>query len=263
MSVFSKFSKELEHRKNYMLHDASDFLAFVVASIIGVLIFYRQTQDEFTSILILSLLWYFFWRESDMQGKILLVAASAIGYVHELIGVKVGFFTYLDGFFGGVPLWVLPGYGAIFWASYNFWRIFEETYRNEKWFSKIPYAAAAITALLVAVDSAFFGFLLKPLMFSAEIILSFLLFRSLAEVRLAYFVAAFTVFDEIAGELIGTWHHSIFSIFSLMSGYVFLLWMSLTIKELLQGTKKWSVLEVVSALAYLGLFAADVWKRVW
>lgn len=257
----TKFSEMLKARKNYLLNDVNDFLLFVIVSIVGVLIFYRQTQDEITATLILSMLWYFFWKESDIQGKVFLVAASAIGYVHELIGVKVGFFTYLGGHFGGVPLWVLPGYGAIFWASYNFWKIVEERYGKDKWFKKIHWIAVGITALLVIIDAIVFDFAAKPYSFSLEFVLSLTLFRSIVQMRLAYFVALFTVFDEIAGELIGTWHHPVFSIFSLMSGYVLLLWMSLTIKDLMQGTKKWGAVEIASALALFVMFVLDVMKN--
>jgi len=255
---FPAIKRKLAHQKEYFLHDAKDFLLFVITAILGTLIFYRQTEDEITATLILSLLWYFFWKESDLQGKVFLVAASLIGYIHELVGVKAGFFTYLGGFFGGVPLWILPGYGAIFWASYNFWKIFEETYKNSKWFSRIPAAAVGITVALAAVDAIFFDLLIDPIFITLGLVLALLLFKNLAEVRMAYFVATFTVFDEIAGELIGTWHHPIFSIFSLMSGYVFFLWIAITIKEMLSGTKKWRAIEIIGAILFLAIFAKDV-----
>ena len=257
---FPAIKRKLAQHKEYFLHDVKDFLLFVVTAILGTLIFYRQTGDELTATLILSLLWYFFWRESDLQGKVFLVAASVVGYIHELIGVKAGFFTYYGGFFGGVPLWVLPGYGAIFWAAYNFWKIFEETYKDRKWFSKIPAAAIGITIALAIVDAAFFDLPKDPIFITLGLALSLLLFKNLAEVRMAYFVATFTVFDEIAGEFIGTWHHPIFSIFSLMSGYVFFLWIALSIKEILQGTKKWRAIEIIGAILFLAIFAKDVLK---
>ncbi len=252
----------LKRSKDILLHDAGDFFLFVIAAIIGTLIFYRQTQDEFTATLILSVLWIFFWRESDIKGKVFLVVASVVGYVHELIGVKVGFFTYLGGFFGGVPLWILPGYGAIFWASYNFFKIFEEKYGKEAWFSKIVYVLLGATIALIAIDWIILDLSLKPIDIILGLVLSLLLFGSWKEIRLAYSVALFTVFDEIAGEIIGTWAHAEFSIFSLMSGYVFLLWMCLTITDILQGTKKWRSIEIVSALGLFVLFGLDVWAKI-
>ena len=80
----------LKRRKDALLHDAKDFFIFVVSAIIGTLIFYRATEDEFTATVILSLLWIFFWRESDKKGKVFLTFAAAIGYAHELIGVDAG-----------------------------------------------------------------------------------------------------------------------------------------------------------------------------
>ncbi|VVB60649.1 Uncharacterised protein [uncultured archaeon] len=252
----------LKRSKDVLLHDSGDFFLFVIAAIISTLIFYRQTRDEFVAMLILSVLWIFFWRESDIKGKVFLVFASVVGYVHELIGVKVEFFTYLGGFFGGVPLWVLPGYGAIFWASYNFFKIFEERYGKEAWFSKIEYLLLGATIALIAIDWTVLDLSQKPIEIILGLILSLLLFGSSKEIRLAYSVALFTVFDEIAGEIIGTWTHTQFSIFSLMSGYVFLLWMCLTITEILNGTKKWRAIEIISAIGLFVLFGLDVWMRV-
>lgn len=253
-----KLKNGLQHNKEILLHDAKDFFIFVIAAIIGTLIFYRETRDEFTATLILSLLWVFFWRESDTKGKVFLVFASVIGYAHELIGVKAGFFTYLGGVFGGVPLWILPGYGAIFWASYNFGKVFEEKYEKTEWFSKLLPVFFGITIALLAIDWFALDLSLKPVSILLGLALSLALFKSWGEVRLAYFVALFTVFDEIAGEIIGTWSHATFSIFSLMSGYVFLLWVCLAITEIIKGSKKWTGIEVISAIGLFLLFGLDV-----
>lgn len=252
----------LKRGKDTLLHDAKDFFIFVIVAIIGTLIFYRQTRDEFTATLILSLLWLFFWRESDKKGKVFLTFAAAIGYVHELIGVKAGFFTYLGGVFWGVPLWVLPGYGAIFWASYNFGKIFKEAYEKKPWFSKIPYIFIGVTVAFALIDWFALDLSLHPVQIALWFTLSILLFKSWGEMRLAYFVALFTVFDEIIGEIIGTWSHESFSIFSLMSGYVFLLWMCLTITEMLEGKKKWRLIEVIGALVLFLMFGWDVFARL-
>ena len=259
---FLMLKNNLKKSKDALLHDAKDFFLFVVAAIIGTLIFYRQTEDELTATIILSLLWIFFWRESDKKGKVFLIFAAVIGYVHELIGVKAGFFTYLGGYFGGVPLWVLPGYGAIFWASYNFGKVFDEKYGKKPWFPKIVNVFIVGTAALLAIDWFRLDFSLNPVQITLWFVLSLSLFKSWGEIRLAYFVALFTVFDEIMGEIIGTWSHATFSIFSLMSGYVFLLWMCLTVTELLDGTKKWRAIEVFSAISLLILFGLDVWAKI-
>ncbi len=251
----------LKRSKDILLHDAKDFFIFVISAIVGTLIFYRQTQDEFTATLIIFALFVFFWRESDKRGRVFLIFASVIGYAHELIGVKAGFFTYLGGFFGGVPIWILPGYGAIFWASYNFGRIFEEKYSKAPWFPKLWYVFIGITAALLAIDWIALDFSMHPIQIALWFVLSLAIFKSWGEVRLAYFVALFTVFDEIMGEIIGVWSHPSFSIFSLMSGYVFLLWMCITITEVLEGTKKWNLKEIVCAIGLFVLFGLDVWAK--
>lgn len=252
----------LKRRKDALLHDAKDFFIFVVSAIIGTLIFYRETEDEFTATLILSLLWIFFWRESDKKGKVFLIFAAVVGYLHELIGVNAGYFTYLGGIFGGVPLWILPGYGAIFWASYNFGKVFEEAYEKKVWFPKLTYGFLILTPAIMAIDWLYLDFSLRPIEILVWFAVSLALFKSWSEIRLAYFVALFTVFDEMMGELIGVWSHPEFSIFSLMSGYVFLLWMCLTITDVLEGTKKWRVIEVVGALILLIMFGWDVFARL-
>ncbi len=259
---FLMLKSSLKRSKDALLHDAKDFFIFVISAIIATLIFYRQTQDEFTATLILSLLWLFFWRESDKRGKVFLVSAAVIGYAHELVGVKAGFFAYLGGFFGGVPLWVLPGYGAIFWASYNFAKIFDEKYGKALWFRKIGYIFFGVSAALLAIDWFGLDLSLNPVQIGLWFALSLILFKSWNEIRLAYFVGLFTVFDEIAGEIIGTWTHATFSIFSLMSGYVFLLWMCLTITEVINGTKKWRAIEAVSAIGLFLLFGREVWTSL-
>ncbi len=254
----SEIRRNLKKTEDIVLDDAKYFLAFVIVAILSILIFFRQTQDDITATIILVLLWWLFWKRSDLKGKVFLILASIVGYVHEIIGVYFGFFTYLGGFIGGVPLWVLPGYGAIFWASYNFWRVFEKNYSSVSWFNHINKIAFASFFVLLFIDYLWLGFMLEPGIILLRLLLAFLLFNNMHEIRLAYFVAIFTVFNEMAGEFIGTWSHPVFSIFSLMAGYVFLLWMCLTITDIIQGTKKWRLIEVLSAAAFFAVFGLMV-----
>ena len=254
----SEIRKRLEKTEDIVLEDAKYFLAFVIVAILSILIFFRQTQDDITATIILALLWWLFWKKSDLRGKVFLILASFVGYVHEIIGVYFGLFTYLGGFIGGVPLWVLPGYGAIFWASYNFWKVFEKEYSSASWFIHINKIVFTSFFVLLFIDYMWLGFMLEPGIILFRLLLAFILFTNMQEMRLAYFVAIFTVFDEIAGELIGTWSHPVFSIFSLMAGYVFLLWMCLTITDILQGTKKWRLIEVLCATAFFVIFGLMV-----
>ncbi|MCK5334348.1 MAG: hypothetical protein KAJ24_07545, partial [Candidatus Aenigmarchaeota archaeon] len=237
------------------------------------LVFYRQTQDELAATLILSLLWVFFWKESDLLGKVFLVSASIIGYAHELIGVQAGYFTYLGGFFGGVPIWILPGYGVMFWASYHFWSVFEKKYAvalgkgTIRGIIKRIYANASVsmvilTAAIFALDIVFFDFMQTPFIISLEFILVVLLWRSLKDARVAYFVAFFTVFDEFAGEALGVWSHPVFSLVSLATAYMFSLWMSMTITDILHKKKVWMAREVLGAAGVLVIFAINTYLRI-
>ncbi|MBW6451638.1 MAG: hypothetical protein K0B02_02815 [DPANN group archaeon] len=258
MFNFQSLKAAFDKDKKILLNNAWDFFLFMVISIVGTLIFYTQTGDEFTSAFVLFILWLFFWKESDLRGKVFLVLASVIGFVHELIGVKIGYFTYLNGVIGGVPLWVIPGYGAIFWASYNLWKVFEQKYSEHKWFSYVNYFILFFIFAMFIIDYFFLDLALKPFLILFEFAFAFLIFKTANMMRLAFFVGLFTVFDEIAGEILGAWSHSSFSLFSLMSGYVFLLWICLTVTDLIKGTKKWSYLEVLAMIILLSFFGFDV-----
>lgn len=273
MFDFSKLKSDLKHKKEYFLNDVKDFFIFNIVAILGTLIFYRQTQDEFTATLILSALWIFFWKESDLLGKVFLVSASLIGYTHELLGVAAGYFTYLGGFFGGVPLYVFPGYGAIFWASYHFWDIFEKTYISGSGGGKwgivlrriLPNSwrtVIAVTAIFFTIDIVLFDLTKKPALFLTEFFLVMLLWKSPRQILLAYFVAFFTVFDEFAGEILGAWSHESFSLVSLSTGYMFLLWMATTITDTLHKSKAWAPREIIGMAGILALFAINTYIRI-
>ncbi|MCK4551257.1 MAG: hypothetical protein KAT91_04840, partial [Candidatus Aenigmarchaeota archaeon] len=156
----SEIRRNLKKTEDIVLDDAKYFLAFVIVAILSILIFFRQTQDDITATIILVLLWWLFWKRSDLKGKVFLILASIVGYVHEIIGVYFGFFTYLGGFIGGVLLWVLPGYGAIFWASYNFWRVFEKNYSSASWFTHINKIAFTSFFVLLFIDYMWLGLML-------------------------------------------------------------------------------------------------------
>jgi len=166
-------------------------------------------------------------------------------------------FTYIGCFIGVVPLCIIPVYGAIFWSSYNLWNVFEKNYSKKPWFSRVNAFAFVSFVLFLIADYLWLDFQANAFFIVLRIALAFLLFKTMKEVRLAYFVAVFTVFDEMAGEFIGVWTHEIFSIFSLMCGYVFLLWVCLTITELIKGTKKWNAREIICAIGFLLVFAID------
>lgn len=212
------------------------FFIFMLSVIFGVLVYYTNTVDEIVPTIVLSVLWILFWKNSDSQGKIFLVIASVFGYIHELLGVRYGYFTYLGGFFGGSPVWLIPGYGTIFWSSHNLWRIFEDKYSERNWFHFTGIFVAFSFAALLTADYMLFDFTENMTGILIKFILAFMLFNTTKGLRLAYFVAFFTVLTEFTGEMLGTWYHPDFSLISLMAGYVFMLWLCLALDHISKGT---------------------------
>ena len=247
MLDLDKLKQSVNKNADAVLYNANNFLIFIIVAILSTLLFFKQTQDNVASTLILSILWYYFWTKSSTKGRVFLVVASIVGFLHEIVGVYFGWFTYIGGVIGGVPLWILPGYGAIFWASYNFWIVFEKTHKDKSWFPKVNFIAFLSFAVIVVIDYVLLDLSLSPIFTVLKIMFAFLLFKRVKHIRLAYFVGLFTVFDEIAGELIGVWAHPEFSILSLMAGYIFLLWTCLTITDIIKKEKKWNVIELSSA----------------
>jgi len=232
---FNYMKRSLEEKSRILLNTPHYFFIFMLSVIFGVLVYYRATVDEIIPTIVLSLLWILFWKNSEQKGRIFLVVASVFGYVHELLGVRYGYFTYLGGFIGGSPIWLIPGYGTIFWSSYNLWKRFEERYSRKEWFNLTSYFIAISLAALFVVDYLIFDMSVNPAGILIKFTLAFMLFRTFEGVRLAYFVAFFTVLTEFTGEMLGTWYHPDFSLLSLMAGYVFLLWVCLTLNDFTKG----------------------------
>lgn len=207
------------------------FSLFMLVTIIFTLIFYIQTKNEILPAIILSILWIYFWKISEIEGKTFLIVASVFGYVHELLGVQYGYFTYLNGVFGDVPIWILPGYGTIFWSAFNLSNIFEKQYSRVKWFRFTDYFIIASFFALVVFDLLYFDLSRSPVSIGLKFVVMFMLFSTFHMLRLAYLTGFFTVLTETLGETLGAWQHPDFSLLSLMAGYVFLLWICLSISE--------------------------------
>lgn len=254
----------LRDKGRLLLTNVWYFPIFMLVTIFGTLVLYTYTYSgdgvsgdlraEFLPTLILSSLWLLFWKTSCSKGRIFLVVASVIGHVHEVLGVQHGYFTYLGGAYGGVPLWLLPGYGTIFWSAHNLWKGFEGAFSKKHWFHYVNYYVLASMVVLLLVDYFIFSLShdLVAILFKFAIV--FMLFKGLAELRLAYFVAFFTVLTEFTGELLGAWSHPNFTFFSLMAGYVFLLWVCITLHDYIKGTKKWGKIEAVAAIVMVTFY---------
>ncbi len=239
----------LQYKSKILINEPKYFFPFMLFTIFGVLVYYSNTVDEILPAIVLAALWVLFWNNSTDKGKTILIVASVLGYIHELLGVKYGYFTYLGGSIGGSPVWLIPGYGTIFWSSYNLWKTFENKYENKQWFRfSNGFVIASMTAL-IAIDYMLFDLSTNTAGIMIKITLAFMLFRSFGGLRLAYFVAFFTVLTEFTGEVLGTWYHPNFSLLSLMAGYVFLLWVCLTINDIVKGKSYMILRESASAAA--------------
>jgi len=247
-------NRTIENKSQALLNNVWYFAAFMLTVIAGILIFYRQTENEVIPALILLSLWLLFWNNSLLKGRMLLVIASVFGYVHEIMGVQHGYFTYLGGAIGGAPIWLIPGYGAIFWSSYNLWKIFQERYSQKQWFNRVNYFIAASMALMLVVDYTLFDLTFNPIGILLKFSLAFMLFKSLDGLHLAYFTGFFTVLTEFTGEMLGTWMHPDFSLFSLMAGYVFLLWICITLSDVVKRRKEWGRTETVAAVTLTSFY---------
>ncbi|WP_407356320.1 hypothetical protein [Methanolobus sp. WCC5] len=250
----NSINRFVENKSNLLVNNVWYFALFMLTTIIGILVFYSQTQNEVVPAIILSGLWLLFWNQSTFNGKIILIIASVFGYIHELIGVQHGYFTYLGGVIGGAPIWLIPGYGAIFWSSYNLWKIFHERYAQKQWFHRVNYFIVASFALLFVVDYAIFDLSLQPVAIMMKFSLALMLFNSLDSLRLAYFTGFFTVLTEFTGETLGTWTHPEFSFFSLMAGYLFLLWICTTLGDVIKRKKKWGRIEGPAAFTLTSFY---------
>ncbi|WP_305065478.1 hypothetical protein [Methanococcoides sp.] len=243
----------IENKSRTLVNTPLYFCLFMLFTILGILAYYILTKDEFTPTIILSVLWIIFWKNSKTEGKTFLVIASLFGFIHELLGVQYGYFMYLGGAIGNVPIWILPGYGTIFWSSYNLWNIFEKQYSGSKWFHFTNHFIILSFVLLILADYSYFDLTKDPLNTSIKFILAFMLFTNFNLLRLAYFTGFFTVLNEIAGETLGTWSHPDFSLLSLMAGYVFLLWICRSIAEVKEAKKEESH-ENNSLVSYISAF---------
>ena len=241
----SSYFNLFEDKSKILLNNPWYFSIFMLFVILGVLINYRWLQLEIIPTIILSALWLLFWKNSELNGKVFLIIASIFGFAHEILGVKYGYFTYLGGVLGGVPIWILPGYGAIFWSSYNLWHVFDQKYSKKWWYDLVNYFIPVSFAVMLVVDYVMFDLLHNPVTTLLKFSLAFLLFKTFAGLKLAYFVGFFTVLTEFTGEMLGTWTHPDFSLFSLMSGYIFLLWICLTISDVMRSKR---VLTLTDAL---------------
>ena len=253
--MFQNITTQINKIQQNIINNTKQFTVFCIVNIIGILIYYSFTKDELLPFLYLSMLWVIFWKNSTtLEEKIILIGASTIGILHEILGSNLGWFTYTTGIAFGAPTWIMPGYGVIFWASYNLWTHFEKYHPiKEKLFSKIFIIGSAG---LIAFDLFVLNMInsLSVIVAIPSYIAAFSLFKRGKERHLAVATGAMTVFDEFAGEILGAWTHPIFFSTSLMAAYLFALWILLTTAKLIKKEKIWRTKEIIAVIFLLGLF---------
>jgi len=245
-SHFLTLRKSVSTKEDRLLSDAKRFFIFCMVTILVVLVFFAETKNEFYPTILLGALSYLFWKKSDTTGKVFLISAGAIGYAHEVIGVVNGWFTYAGGFFYGTPLWLIPGYGCIYWSCYNLWLQGKKKYHlKQERFKKL---AIVSIALLFILDFFFFKFrptYMYDIPFFVLIILLFTIRPG--EQHLAYITGFMTLTDEYLGHVLGAWTHPSFVITALLPSYILFLWGALRVSKFLDGEPLLKRSEVIIA----------------
>ncbi|MFH1424798.1 MAG: hypothetical protein ABIG20_03910 [archaeon] len=229
---FMEFREKVARKEDQLFGNPKYFLIFCITTITLILVQYSLTLNALVPAVTLGMLWLIFWGRSTATGKSYLVIATAIGYLHEIIGVHYSWFSYATGDFGlGVPLWVALGYGCIYWSIENFWTHAEDKhYFPEKNF-RLVWALSLLS--LPLLDYFVFEMSAKILPYLVFIFLLFLLFNRAKEQHLAITVAFFCGLQEVLGTLLGAWSHPTLSLVTIIPTYTFFVWVILFAVHLL------------------------------
>ncbi|MFH1786229.1 MAG: hypothetical protein ABH829_01050 [archaeon] len=212
-------------RERKFFEEPWHFMVFSVLMIMLSLGLYVNGYEE-VMFSMLVVLWVIFWRNSDRLGRIFLVMASVVGFTHEIVGVWLGLFEYTFVDYFSVPIFLLPGYGIIYWAAENFW-----AHLKEKTLQQINFRLLAFGTILMLFmfDVFYSGFSLEygmNLLFLMAIMLAFNEL-DLRDRFLVYITGFITGFDEIAGIALGAWTHKSVHLLSIVPPYLFLVWLAL------------------------------------
>jgi len=275
---FLELKKEMSKDEKTLLRNAKYFFAFSIVMIVAMLFYYSQTHDEFLPFVVLGLTSAMFWMHSDKTGKIFMVLAASIGFIHEVIGGMEGWFIYPSGFLFQTPIWLITGYAAMYWACYNLWKQGSKKYKlKEKNFNIL---AIALIVLVLVADATVASFRSSELAFDlAFMALILYLFRKPSDRHLALITWLLVSFDEVLGFLLGAWQHyspagqvstllgqvditapalTGFSFTGITISYLLFLWASLRFAEFIIEKKKPLVKDIIIVLIAL-LIKAYAW----
>lgn len=203
---FLELEKELDKDERRLLRNAKYFFAFCILIITSVLIYYSRTGEEFLPLVVLGATAAVFWTHSDKIGKIFMVAAGSIGFIHEVVGGMEGWFVYNSGAVFQTPLWLIPGYAVMFWACYNLWKQGKKKYHVKE--RNFTLLAASLIALAFVLDATVCQF--RPTYWAFDMVfiaIILLLFRLPADRHLALVTWSLCAFNEFLGFNLGAWQH--------------------------------------------------------
>jgi hypothetical protein len=217
---FLELEKDFGKEEEILLRNAKYFFVFCMAVMVFTLIYYSQTHEEFLPLIVLSATAIMFWTHSDQTGRIFMIAAASIGFLHEVIGGMEGWFAYPVGVVFQTPLWLIPGYAAIYWSCYNLWKRGRRKYHIKE--GNFKLLAVSIIALMFALDLVNSSFRPNFWLFDIAIIgIVILLFKIPAERHLALVTWFLITFEEVIGHSLRVWqHYAIPGQVSTLAGYV-------------------------------------------
>jgi len=258
-SHFLEVEKELDLEERKLLRNAKYFFVFSILLIISVLLYYSKTREEFLPLIALGITAAVFWTHSDKRGKVFMVAAASLGFAHEVVGGMEGWFVYTSGIFFQTPLWLIPGYAAMYWACYNLWKHGKNKYKIKE--RNFTILSVSLIALMFILDATVCNF--RPAYWAfdiAVIAIVVLLFRLTADKHLALVTWCMVAFDEFLGFSLCAWQHysyagqvstlagpvditaagfaTGFSFTGITPTYLLFLWGSLRLAEFLEGKKR-------------------------
>lgn len=207
---FLELEKDLGRNEQVLLRNAKYFLAFCIFMITSVLIYYSSTKDGMVPFFALGITAAVFWTHSDRTGKIFMVAAASIGYVHEVVGGMEGWFVYTSGEVYQTPLWLIFGYAAMYWSCYNLWKVGSKKYKLKE--RNFLILAACVIAGAFIIDATLLHF--RPTYWPVDMIsiaAILLLFRKPGERHFALVAWLLTAYDEFLGFSLGAWQHYLYA----------------------------------------------------
>jgi hypothetical protein len=230
MAYTSVFDPFVQFR-NVIHQRALTFFLFCFFTIETILIWYVSPMNtEWGITLVLGILWLMFWTKADTLGKLLLLISAAVGFSHEVLGVGLKWFSYSQGMVAGVPLWLLPGYGVIYYSAEYIWKKTKRQWTDDKYI----VMSIVLVGFFLYMDIYVNKFIVPiSQWFYAGLILLLVSTLSKHEQHFMYAVAVLTATEEYVGVVVKAWTYPMgFAFLNVVPSYMFLGWIGLAITHL-------------------------------